>query len=190
MSSSNKTSQMAGEQKLIAGVEKHLSKVTIHIAGKTFTPKQIVSILQARASATNAASAARAAWLKVVSEERVQHAQTKEIVDGLRQVLLVMFGSAVDTLNDFGLSPRKRRPLDPSEKVKKAARARATRAARHTMGKRQKQAIKGEVVETPPAALASAPAPTAEDGGVVKTGGPVVPASASNGASTDAAGHA
>src|SRR5689334_16962116 len=108
MSSTNKATQMAGDLKMIAGVEKHLSKVPIHIAGKTFTAKDVVNALQARIDATNASSEARAAWRKMVSEERAQHVATKQVADGLTQFLLVMFGSAIDTLNDFGLAPRTR----------------------------------------------------------------------------------
>jgi len=158
MTATNKTTQMAGELKLIAGVEKHLSKVTIHIGGKAFTTKEIVNVLQARIDATNASSEARAAWHAKVSEEQAQHAATKQVVDGLRQVLLVMFGSAIGTLNDFGLAPRTRREPDALTKFKRAEKAKATRAARHTMGKRQKLSIEGEVPETSPPTTAAAPA--------------------------------
>jgi hypothetical protein len=65
----------------------------------------------------------------------------------------------VDTLNDFGLAPRKRSEPDHATKVKMAAKVRATRAARHTLGKEQKLAPTGEPAEAPfaPALAAATP---------------------------------
>jgi hypothetical protein len=54
------------------------------------------------------------------------------------------------TLPIYGLTPdREHRPLTVEEEALKVAKAKATRAARHTMGKRQKEAIKGQVPPKP-----------------------------------------
>jgi hypothetical protein len=45
----------------------------------------------------------------------------------------------VDALATFGLTPRKPRVVSPEARVAAAAKAKATRAARHTMGKKQKK---------------------------------------------------
>ncbi|HEY4012967.1 MAG TPA: hypothetical protein VGM06_06500 [Polyangiaceae bacterium] len=74
----------------------------------------------------------------------------------LKQALLVAFAGQVDVLADFGLTGRAVRVLTPEERVTMTAKAKATRAARHTMGKKQKAAIKGTV--TPAAAAPAAPA--------------------------------
>jgi hypothetical protein len=78
----------------------------------------------------------------------------------MRQALLVAFADQVDVLADFGLTGRKTRVVTPEEKVTAAAKARATRAARHTMGKRQKAAIKGALE---PSASEAAPAVPASE---------------------------
>ena len=49
-------------------------------------------------------------------------------------------------LETVGVTPNKTpAPLTPEQEVAKVAKAKATRAARHTMGKNQKAAIKGQV---------------------------------------------
>jgi hypothetical protein len=69
-----------------------------------------------------------------------------------------MFSRSPDALADFGLTPRKaRKALTPAELVRKAEKAKATREARHTMGKRQKLAIHGSA---PVVAVPTAPSPT------------------------------
>jgi hypothetical protein len=44
------------------------------------------------------------------------------------------------------LSPRKVSAVSPEKKVAAAAKAKATREARHTMGKNQKQGVKEDVI--------------------------------------------
>jgi hypothetical protein len=67
----------------------------------------------------------------------------------------------------FGGKVRKQRAkLTVEQKAAMAAKMRATRAARHTMGKKQKAAIKGQVPPpaTPPATPPAAPATPAQGG--------------------------
>jgi hypothetical protein len=59
------------------------------------------------------------------------------------------------TLADFGFGPVKHTEPSPAVKAAAAVKARATRAARHTMGKVQKKAITG---------AATAPAPATSNG--------------------------
>jgi hypothetical protein len=58
----------------------------------------------------------------------------------------VAFGSQLDTLVAFGLTARAKHVATSEEKLAATAKAKATRAARHTMGSRQRAAIKGAVV--------------------------------------------
>ena len=55
------------------------------------------------------------------------------------------FAGQVDTLADFGLTARAKHVATPEEKLASTDKAKATRAARHTMGSKQKAAIKGTV---------------------------------------------
>jgi hypothetical protein len=53
------------------------------------------------------------------------------------------FGNVVTKLGAFGLKPRKVRKVSTRTKLAALAKSRATREARHTMGKRQRAKIKG-----------------------------------------------
>jgi hypothetical protein len=67
-------------------------------------------------------------------------------------------GGSIDTLADFGLKPRKTRtPRTPEQKAASVAKSLATRAARHTMGSKQKAKVTGAA---PHAAPVTAPSPT------------------------------
>ena len=82
----------------------------------------------------------------------------------------VNFSTSPDVLADFGINPKARTPLTVEAKAAAVAKRTATRAARHTMGSRQKEGIKGDVtgvVVTPIAA----PSPT-----VTPPSGPAAPA--------------
>jgi len=81
----------------------------------------------------------------------------------------VTFGNQPDALADFGLAPPKARaPMTAEQKAVAAAKRKATRVARGTLGKKQKKAVKGAVtatlVVTPqagPQPTVTAPAPAA-----------------------------
>jgi hypothetical protein len=63
----------------------------------------------------------------------------------LKDALIAFFGRGNPLLVQFGINAKgSKRPLTSEQKVLSAARARATRAARHTMGARQKAAVKSD----------------------------------------------
>ncbi len=79
----------------------------------------------------------------------------------MKQTLLVFYAGQVQTLTDFGLTARKTPVVSPETMVAAAAKAKATRAARHTLGKKQKAKITGTVVTTAPAVPPPATPPAA-----------------------------
>ncbi len=157
----NRTDEITADQNLIDGLNKHAATITVIVlGGATATTKDIVATLQSRIDSAKAASSTRAAWLAAVQADQAERDRTKTYVSGLKQALLVAFVGQVDTLADFGLTGRKPRVVTPEQKLAAAAKAKATRAARHTLGSKQKAAIKGTVVPTAPAtAAAPVPAP-------------------------------
>jgi hypothetical protein len=170
MSHINKTTTVSRDLKMIEGIKKHLGNVSsVVIASKSYTPQQCVDVLQARVDAVNAAAAARATFLNLVQAARAEIAQTKQFVSALRQAIYLMFSSAIDILADFGVPAHKaRKPPPPTKTAVTVEKAKATRAARHTMGKKQKLAIKGTVSDAvgaaPAPASPPAPLPAAGDG--------------------------
>jgi hypothetical protein len=81
---------------------------------------------------------------------------TRKLAKALRHALIGNFGQGSPMLEQFGIKTAVRNPLTAEQLSLRAARARATRAARHTLGPRQKQAIRGVVATTP--SVTSAPA--------------------------------
>jgi hypothetical protein len=157
----NRTDEITADQNLIDGLNKHAATITsIVLGGATATTKDIVATLQSRINSAKAASSTRASWLAAVQADQAERDRTKTYVSGLKQALLAAFVGQVDTLADFGLTARKPRVSTPEQKLAAATKAKATRAARHTMGKKQKAEIKGTVTPTAPATAApAAPAP-------------------------------
>ena len=98
--------------------------------------------------------------------------QVGPILQTFTRFLQAMFAGALPTLADFGLSPPKvAAPKTSEQKAAAVAKAEATRIARGTTSKKQKLAIKGNVIGiqvTPitapsPAAPAAQPAVTASN---------------------------
>jgi len=97
-----------------------------------------------------------------VVADAAEHARTRTATAGLRQAMMVAFGAQLDTLADFGLAPRKARVQTPDQKIAATAKAKATREARHTLGKVQRSKITGA---HPAGASAAAPVDAAAGSG-------------------------
>ncbi len=151
----NRTTQQSRLLALIAGVQKHLLTASLTVDGTTFTGARLVQTLQGQVASSSAVATAKAAWQSAVK------AATDPAADAfalqLTQAIRIMYASSVDVLADFGIAPAKARVVDPATQVAAAAKARATRAARHTMGKNQKKDIKGTVATSAPAPAISSP---------------------------------
>jgi hypothetical protein len=146
------------DQQTIDGIRKHLKSTPVYLAGRKVTIVEIVKVLKANIDATNASLQAKAAWRSRLVEERNLVAQSRKLVQAFRQYLLLSFSEAPEILRDFGLAPPKqRRAATVTTKAQAVARAGATRAARHTMGKRQKSKVK----VASPAQADGAPEPAA-----------------------------
>jgi hypothetical protein len=159
----NRSQQQDGDQKLIDGLNKHGQTITsLMIQGASHPTAAIIAVLQERIDSAKTVVLSKATWQADVKADRDERAKTKAFVSGLRQALQVAFAGSIDTLADFGLKPRKARaPRTPEQKAAASAKAKATRAARHTMGSKQKAMVKGAA---PQAVPPTAPAPTAAPG--------------------------
>src|SRR5262249_12798298 len=137
-------------QQLADGLTQNAAAVgTILIDGKQYTAAMIIPVLLGRVAAAKKAEVAHTAWRAAVKANQDERASTHAFVLQVRQALLVAFASQVEMLGKFGLTPRKKRAVAPQKSVVAAAKAKATREARGTAGKKQKLAIKG----TPPATV-------------------------------------
>jgi hypothetical protein len=162
-------------KQMIAGVDKHLAKTTpVAFMGGSFTPDQIMSNLQMLVNLRSDVNSARAATVAKLAVESAQAPALRTFMSAFASFVKVAYGTSPDVLADFGIAPKARTPLTVEAKAAAAAKRAATRAARHTMGSKQKKGIKGDVTgiiltpvkaSSPTVAAPSSPAPTATSTG-------------------------
>jgi len=147
----NRTTALELAQRTIAAVDQHLGNVaswTFH--GATYTPDQLKAVLQAEIDGLKSVVAARAQHRLQVAASREAGAKARALRSALKGYILSTYGAqAVDVLTAFGIPVPKSRAVSAKTKAVAVDKAEATRKARHTMGKKQKQAIHGDV--PPPA---------------------------------------
>ena len=142
----NRADQSVAARRLVEGMKQYESMLPQLMIGGTVIPHaDLTAMVQGRVDVAAAVNSTRATWLAAVQDEKNERARTKMLFSGLKQALLVAFAGQLDALAAFGLTPPDARHVTPEQRVAAAAKAQATRAARHTMGKRQKAAIKGTV---------------------------------------------
>jgi hypothetical protein len=140
----NRLKEQASNQALINGLTKHAATIPlILVGGQSLTNTQMVATLQGRLAHANAALSTRAAWQSAVKADQDDRTKTGALISGLRKVVSVAFAGEIDTLADFGLIPPKKHVISPEKKAAAALKGKATRAARHTLGKNQRKAITG-----------------------------------------------
>jgi len=157
-----KATALAGVLALIAGIQKHFPTGSLTVGNVVFTTAALVLLLQGQADAMTAQTAAQKTADDALTALRELQTKNGPTIQALKDLLIAQFGSASQTLADFGLSPRKvRAPMTVAQKAAAAAKRKATRAARGTTGPKAKLAITGTVpapVETAPPAPAATPA--------------------------------
>jgi hypothetical protein len=114
-----------------------------------------------------AVEASKAATSAKIQAERAQAPARIAVIRAFETFIRGTFGVSADILADFGLAPPKARaPQSAEKKAAAAAKRKATRVLRNTLGKKAKMAIKSDVtaslvVTSPASAQANAPVPVA-----------------------------
>jgi len=109
------------------------------------TKEQVVADLTAALAVYSQLDAHRRAVTQALQEIADASAANRRRTQQLKDLLLGYYGRGDPRLGQFGMRSRASpRPLTPEAKVLRAQRVRDTRALRHTLGRRQKAAIKGE----------------------------------------------
>jgi hypothetical protein len=177
-----KTTEAALARQLIAGSKKHLSNVSsLMLESGTFTPAQIEASLQTLADLRTSVDAAKSATKAKIADEHAQAPLLRSHMTAFAAFVRTAFSKSPDVLADFGLKPKKvKAPLTIEQKAAAAAKRKATRAMRHTMGTKQKKNVKGTVttIVAPTDSKASQPiapspvagAPTGTSGGATPRG--------------------
>jgi len=130
----------------IAAIDKYFGQLTsLVIAGVTMTPAALKAVLQAELDTSKQVADTRALLRAQVHGASAAAKTAYELRASLRAFVLGSYGpKALAMLSDFRFAvPKPKGPRKVAAKLKGVIAAKATRAARHTMGKKQKRAIKG-----------------------------------------------
>jgi hypothetical protein len=173
-------------KQLIVGATKHFATgTTVSFAGGSYTPDQVAQKLQSLVDLRSNVDAAKATVRATLALEAAQAPALTAFSRQFKAFVKATFVNSPDVLADFGISLKQRGPMTVEEKTAAVAKRAATRAARHTMGVKQKLDVKGDVtgvVITPvKASGATVPTPTsptapATGGSPTATSSPTAPA--------------
>jgi hypothetical protein len=162
-------------KQLIAGTEKHLTGATpVAFLGGSFTPAEITTKLQSIVTLRTDVDAAKASTRAKLAAESTNMPSLRTFMSAYVAYVKVVYGTSPDVLADFGIIPKARAPVTAEAKTAAAAKRKATRAARHTMGTQQKREIKGDVTgilvtpitaAAPTVAAPASPTPSVTSGG-------------------------
>jgi hypothetical protein len=151
----SKAENQAAARKIIAGSAKHITK-SIVLGGETQSAKTIGSAMNDVISADDACDALRSKLQAATKVAQATRAKAAVLTGSLKTYVVAHFGENSPVLADFGFAPRKVGQKTVAQKLQSVEKQLATRAARHTMGSRQKAAIHGSITQTPsPAAVVS-----------------------------------
>ena len=155
----NSTSTLAALTRLVSGLKKNQPKGLFLLAGSKYTANQLVTILQSIITALQAVPVAKGTYQKTIKSSDALLEQHHAVIVQLKQSLQMQADADTELLADYGLTPRKPNGIrTPKVNVAAADKAKATRAARHTMGSKQKREITGATVAAAATAQALAAA--------------------------------
>jgi hypothetical protein len=125
------------------------SQTSIVIQQTTYTPATLITRIQSEMAPLQNVIAARSALRTAIDNRSAAMSDLEAFLNAVYAVLPQYIGATTDPTK-FGKKPAKTRtPRTTEQQAAANAKAAATRAARHTMGKKQKLAIKGTVATTP-----------------------------------------
>ena len=170
MSNSSNVTQadaLANVLALIAGTQKYFPSTSFTLGGKSYTTAQLIQLLQGLASAMSAVIAAHASVKDALKALGGVEANVAPVMRDYVKIVHSAYDSTAQALADFGLKPPKARaPRTSEQNAAAAAKAKATRIARGTKGKKQLAGVKGGVTGVNIVPVTSAPPattpPTAE----------------------------
>ncbi len=108
------------------------------VAGTSYSKAQVLAKLKAMLAAYSAVSNARQAFLAASSARKAQQPAASAFVTNLRSVLKQLLAQNPATLASMGIEVKPRAKRSPASNAIAAAKAKATRQARGTLGKKQR----------------------------------------------------
>ena len=152
---------IANYEAIIAGIQKNCPTASFILRGELYSAPEAIAFVQTLLDAALAEARAKTTWKDAMAAaaklEQLEGPAARE----LRQVLALSYSNLHTELADFGIAPKKvRPPLTTEARIIATLKLRATRKARGTTSRKQKQLIFGDVTGvtiTPLTATAALP---------------------------------
>ena len=135
----SKTARIAQLRALIAAIPKYFGAQPLVVASTTYTAAELVAIFQRELDAILAIAVADAARAAVIAKERAAKRGNRRIHAAFRMIVEAMFSESLATLADFGYRAARKRKIKAETLALGLEKAKKTRAARGTMGKKQRK---------------------------------------------------
>jgi hypothetical protein len=133
-------------RKVIAGIKANLTGGgAIILGGQKYQPADLVKIFQAQLDAMDAVTALEAKLASARVTRGKAARRTAPVLRVLEEYLRGVLGGTNPGLMEYGFVPDAPRKVSVRTKAEAAAKARATRIARNTMGPKERLKVKGTV---------------------------------------------
>jgi hypothetical protein len=129
-----------------AGIQKLLAKLpTLTLGGTAYTPAALAALYTGWLAKAEDAAGAHARWISTVKQRDANEEALLPVDAAFKRFLLAYYGPKSATLVSYGVAAPKVGKKTVVVKAAAAVKAKATRAARGTMGKKQqKEATKAK----------------------------------------------
>jgi hypothetical protein len=142
---------------LVEGINTELVGVDPFVLGGTTYPRAVLlARIQAVLDAITSVRTARTALGQAIASQKAALAEGRALRAALKKTLQGRFGASSPVLQKFGFTPARTPKTPIATKAEAKVKAKATRAARGTVGKKAKQAIHGSASPAAPTAAPKA----------------------------------
>jgi hypothetical protein len=132
---------------MIEGLDRYAASMTpIAAMGQTYAPAAMRAKLQAIVDLRQNVSSMKGQLQQALAAEAAQMPELLALASAYRAHVKVAYSTSPEALGAHGIIPRVRVPWTTEAQLAAVAKRAATRKARRTMGPRQKEKIKGDVV--------------------------------------------
>jgi hypothetical protein len=95
----DKTKTQARDAQVISGIQKHLQNVSsLPLVGSTYTPADLVKLVQSRIDSTATANTAEATWHSTVVAGHALTTKVTPVLRALRQYVINVYGATSPVL--------------------------------------------------------------------------------------------
>jgi len=140
MSGTNKSVFLARMQVVAVALKKHFNRKSLVLSSVTWKSDALIKRLEEQAALLRASDQAHAAWKHAVKVQVKDAAEVRKLLRNIQTYVSATCGLEGPIFGDFGFTRPPKKTL--ASKVAAVEKRRATRAARHTLGKKQKLAVR------------------------------------------------